>query len=75
MDLGLGEGSGSGGSTVAAAGPSTARFGRELEYPVVDLADTMFNSGSSSCNSMDFLFTHMEDKWEQHPAGDHKKKY
>ncbi|KAL6326596.1 hypothetical protein AAG906_008458 [Vitis piasezkii] len=73
VDLGLGEGSsssmvGTGGST---AGPSMVRFGREAEYPVVDLADTMFNSGSSSSNSMDFLFTHTEDKWE--PAGDKKK--
>ncbi|KAK3022399.1 hypothetical protein RJ639_047373 [Escallonia herrerae] len=50
------------------AGPSTVQLGRENEYqPVADLADTMFNSGSSSNNSMDIIFSSMEDKWE---AGD-----
>ena len=75
MDLGLGEGGGGGGggsSSSMVAGPSTVRFSRDqLEYPVVDLADTMFNSGSSSSNSMDLIFTTMEDKWEQ-PAADKK---
>ncbi|GMY08289.1 WRKY transcription factor 55 [Fagus crenata] len=47
------------------AGPSTTRTGKELEYPVADLADAMFNSGSSSSNSMDFLFQSPEDnKWK-----------
>ncbi|GLT58801.1 hypothetical protein SLA2020_316650 [Shorea laevis] len=47
------------------AGPSTTRTGKEVEFPVVDLADAMFNSGSSSSNiSMDFLFHPTEDKWE-----------
>ncbi|KDP21638.1 hypothetical protein JCGZ_03309 [Jatropha curcas] len=55
---GGGRGSGSG------AGPSTARFGKEAEYPVADMADAMFNSGSSSSNSMELIFTAMEDKWE-----------
>ncbi|KAK3014940.1 hypothetical protein RJ639_009956 [Escallonia herrerae] len=50
------------------ADPSTVRFHRENEYqPVADLADAMFNSGSSSSNSMDIIFSTMEDKWE---AGD-----
>ncbi|KAK2982400.1 hypothetical protein RJ640_026243 [Escallonia rubra] len=50
------------------AGPSTVRLGRENEYqPVADLADAMFNSGSSSNNSMDIIFSSMEDKWD---AGD-----
>ncbi|KAK9283716.1 hypothetical protein L1049_011966 [Liquidambar formosana] len=47
------------------AGPSTVPYGREADYhPVVDMADVMFNSGSSSTNSMDFIFPSMEDKWE-----------
>ncbi|KAF5467540.1 hypothetical protein F2P56_017357 [Juglans regia] len=50
-----------GGGTIVGggAGPSTTRSGKELvavEYPVTDLADAMFNSGSSSSNSIDFLF-------------------
>ncbi|KAA8539703.1 hypothetical protein F0562_026395 [Nyssa sinensis] len=54
----------------AGAGPSTVRYGRDVDYqlPVVDLADAMFNSGSSS-NSMDVIFSSMEDKWE---GGDKK---
>jgi hypothetical protein len=57
-------GSGGGGSGDG-AGPSTTRTGKEVEFPVVDLADAMFNSGSSSSNiSMDFLFHPTEDKWE-----------
>ncbi|KAF3969268.1 hypothetical protein ACB098_06G129200 [Castanea mollissima] len=56
---GGGSGSGSG------AGPSTARSGKEVEFPVADMADVMFNSGSSSSNSMDFLFQAPEDvKWK-----------
>lgn len=54
-----------GGSSGDGAGPSTTRTGKEVEFPVVDLADAMFNSGSSSSNiSMDFLFHPTEDKWE-----------
>ncbi|EOY20176.1 hypothetical protein QUC31_005789 [Theobroma cacao] len=60
-------GSGSGG---AGGSTATARYGREVDYPVVaDMADVMFNSGSSSSNSMEFIFPSMEDKWE---AGDKK---
>ena len=50
------------GGTTAAAGTSSTK---EIvdQYPVVDMADVMFNSGSSSSNSMDFLFpASMEDK-------------
>lgn len=47
------------------AGPSTTRSGKEVEYAVADMADAMFNSGSSSSNSMDFLFhSSAEDKRE-----------
>uniref|UniRef100_A0A2N9EUQ7 WRKY domain-containing protein n=1 Tax=Fagus sylvatica TaxID=28930 RepID=A0A2N9EUQ7_FAGSY len=70
--LGGGGGGGGGGSSASGmvvvgggAGPSTTRTGKELEYPVADLADAMFNSGSSSSNSMDFLFQSPEDnKWK-----------
>lgn len=59
-------GSGSGSGSGSEAGPSTSgtRRGKEVEYPLVaDLADQMFNSGSSSTNSMDFIFpASMEDK-------------
>ena len=50
----------------AGAGPSTVRFGREVDYqwPVTDLADAMFNSGSSSNNSMELIFSSMEEKSE-----------
>ncbi|KAH7854698.1 hypothetical protein Vadar_016885 [Vaccinium darrowii] len=46
------------------AGPSTIRFGRDFEFqlPVADLADVMFNSGSSSNNSMDLIFS--SDTWK-----------
>ncbi|XP_054792338.1 WRKY transcription factor 55-like isoform X2 [Prosopis cineraria] len=49
------------------AGPSSSRFG--ADYPVADMADVMFNSGSSSGNSMESLFPSAEEKWE---AGDKK---
>ncbi|KAF7830857.1 WRKY transcription factor 55 [Senna tora] len=57
----------------AAAGPSASRFGGADNYPVVDMADAMFNSGSSSGNSMESLFPPAEGaatKWE---TGDDKK--
>ncbi|WJX63419.1 WRKY transcription factor [Trifolium repens] len=56
VNLGLRGGNGSG-------GPSTSRFGG-IDYPVTDMADAMFNSGSSSGNSMESLFYPSEDKWE-----------
>ncbi|XVE90963.1 hypothetical protein DITRI_Ditri20bG0117900 [Diplodiscus trichospermus] len=78
MEFSLGSGSGSGGSgSGAAAGGSTtgSRYGRDVDYPAVaDMADVMFNSGSSSSNSMDFIFPCVEDKWEggAGPGGDKK---
>ncbi|XP_010034137.2 LOW QUALITY PROTEIN: WRKY transcription factor 55 [Eucalyptus grandis] len=75
VDFGMGGASGSrnmavGGSVAGSeAGPSTSgsRRGKEAEYPLVaDLADAMFNSGSSSTNSMDFIFpSSTEDKREE----------
>ncbi|KAL9379622.1 hypothetical protein Peur_028104 [Populus x canadensis] len=55
-------GAGSGGE-----GPSTAgRYSKEADYPIIDMADAMFNSGSSSTNSMEFLFPSiLEEKWDQ----------
>ncbi|GMI73215.1 WRKY DNA-binding protein 55, WRKY DNA-BINDING PROTEIN 55 [Hibiscus trionum] len=78
MEVSLGSGSGSssggrgGGGGVGgdAGAPSAAatgsQYGRDVvEFPAVaDMADAMFNSGSSSSNSMDFIFPHREDKWE-----------
>nr|XP_004308988.2 PREDICTED: WRKY transcription factor 55 [Fragaria vesca subsp. vesca] len=58
-----GEGSSGGGGRGDADGlatsttTTTTRYGKDVEFPVVDLADAMFNSGSSSSNSMDFMFT------------------
>ncbi|KAH0660528.1 hypothetical protein KY289_029276 [Solanum tuberosum] len=46
-------------------GPSGGRFGREVDYqPVVDMADAMFNSGSSSNTSLDKIFSSIDDKWD-----------
>jgi hypothetical protein len=55
-------GAGSGGE-----GPSTAgRYSKEADYPIIDMADAMFNSGSSSTNSMEFIFPSiLEEKWDQ----------
>ncbi|XVF00381.1 hypothetical protein REPUB_Repub03eG0280600 [Reevesia pubescens] len=63
---------GSGGGGAAAGGSTTgSQYGRDVDYPAVaDMADVMFNSGSSSSNSIDFIFPCVEDhKWE---AGDKK---
>ncbi|XP_065869942.1 WRKY transcription factor 55 [Euphorbia lathyris] len=55
------------------AGPSSVlggggnRYSKEIDqYLVADLADVMFNSGSSSSNTMETIFTStsMEDKWD-----------
>ncbi|KAL6980864.1 DNA binding domain, partial [Sarracenia purpurea var. burkii] len=53
------------------AGPSAVRYGIDVDYqlPVTDLADAMFNLGSSSNNIMDLIFSYIEDKWE---LGDQK---
>ncbi|KAK8676055.1 hypothetical protein V6N13_034109 [Hibiscus sabdariffa] len=84
FSLGSGSGSSSGGrrggdagasssSTAAAGGRATtgSRYGRDVvEYlAVADMADAMFNSGSSSNNSMDFIFPHVDDKWEAGGGG------
>ncbi|KAK4277716.1 hypothetical protein QN277_015669 [Acacia crassicarpa] len=76
VHLGLLTGGSSGGVNPAgaesgggSAGPSTSRFGG-ADYPVADMADAMFNSGSSSGNSMESLFAFADDKGE---AGDNKK--
>ncbi|XP_024171003.1 WRKY transcription factor 55 [Rosa chinensis] len=64
---GRGDGDGDG---VGTSITTTTRYGKDVEFPVVDLADAMFNSGSSSSNSMDFMFTSsMDSKWE---SGDKK---
>ncbi|XP_022764429.1 WRKY transcription factor 55-like isoform X2 [Durio zibethinus] len=72
MEFGLGSG-GSGSGSAAAGGSTTGgRYGRDVDYPAVaDMADVMFNSGSSSSNSMDFIFPCADDKWEA-GAGDKK---
>uniref|UniRef100_A0A3Q7HMU0 WRKY domain-containing protein n=1 Tax=Solanum lycopersicum TaxID=4081 RepID=A0A3Q7HMU0_SOLLC len=50
---------------VGDVGPSGGRYGREIDYqPVVDMADAMFNSGSSSNTSMDKIFSSIDDKWD-----------
>lgn len=49
------------------AGASTSRYGSGIgtDYLVADMAEVMFNSGSSSGNStMESLFPFGEDKWE-----------
>ncbi|KAI4306967.1 hypothetical protein L6164_030202 [Bauhinia variegata] len=67
MHLSLhGSGGVGGGGDDRAAGPSTSsRYGkdREIDYGVADMADAMFNSGSSSGNSMESLFAPAEE-WE-----------
>ncbi|XP_061339193.1 WRKY transcription factor 55 [Gastrolobium bilobum] len=58
-----GGGDGGGSSSGGGAGPSTSKY--VADYPVVDMADAMFNSGISSGHSMESLFPPAEDKWEQ----------
>ncbi|KAK7301058.1 hypothetical protein RJT34_11914 [Clitoria ternatea] len=60
VNLGLQGGGGGGGG---GAGPSSSKYGTD-QYFVADMADAMFNSGSSSGNSMESLFPSTEDKWE-----------
>ncbi|KAH6762887.1 hypothetical protein C2S52_020320 [Perilla frutescens var. hirtella] len=45
------------------AGPSASRF-PDCQLPVADMADAMFNSGSSSSTSMDLIFSSMDEKWD-----------
>ncbi|KAF3433262.1 hypothetical protein FNV43_RR24364 [Rhamnella rubrinervis] len=62
---GMIEVSGSGSAGGAGTSTGTRNYGKEVEYPVVDMADVMFNTGvSNTINSMDFLFPSMEDKWD-----------
>ncbi|KAJ1381690.1 WRKY domain [Sesbania bispinosa] len=60
VNLSLHGGGGRGGGR----GPSTSKYG-STDYPVADMADAMFNSGSSSGNSMECLFPLAEENWEQ----------
>ncbi|XP_057778450.1 WRKY transcription factor 55 isoform X2 [Salvia miltiorrhiza] len=46
-----------------AAGSSTAPRFPDCPLPVADMADAMFNSGSSS-SSMDLIFSSMDEKWD-----------
>ncbi|KAJ4720243.1 putative WRKY transcription factor [Melia azedarach] len=72
LSMDVAGGSGSSSSSMPGAGPSsTARYDHQREaggdqYLVASLADAMFNSGSSSSNSMEFLFSSsLEDqKWQ-----------
>lgn len=66
MNLSLGGGGGmapAGGGDGSGARPSTSKFG--TDDLVAEMADAMFNSGSSSGNySMESLFHPPEDKWD-----------
>ncbi|KAH8480565.1 hypothetical protein H0E87_030733 [Populus deltoides] len=73
----LGPGGGAGGSSSSmaagssggAAGPSTAgRYGKEADYPITDMADAMFNSGSSSTNSMELIFPSISEEKRDRPS-------
>ncbi|EEF41541.1 WRKY transcription factor 55 isoform X1 [Ricinus communis] len=64
LEFSLGAGGSGGSSSSTGAGPSTTTT-TVHEFPVADLADVMFNSGSSSTNSMELIFTSMEDKWDR----------
>lgn len=54
VQQGIGAGAGEGISSGAQMNVSAA--GRDSDYPVLDLADAMFNSGSSGASSMDGIF-------------------
>ncbi|KAI3470971.1 hypothetical protein Pfo_027634 [Paulownia fortunei] len=53
-----------GGGGGGGAGPSAARFPDYQLLPLADMADAMFNSGSSSSNSMDVIFSSINEKWD-----------
>ncbi|KAL6865020.1 hypothetical protein ACP4OV_016171 [Aristida adscensionis] len=54
----VGPGAGAGeGSSAQVSVPASAGSGRETDYPALDLADVMFNSGSSGGSSMDAIFS------------------
>ncbi|XP_050155836.1 WRKY transcription factor 55-like [Malus sylvestris] len=58
----IGGSCGGGGDDVGTS-TGTRYPGKEVDFPVMDLADAMFNSGSSS-SSMDFIFSSAERTWE-----------
>ncbi|KAL3622037.1 DNA binding domain [Castilleja foliolosa] len=51
------------------AGPSATRF-PDYQLPVADMADAMFNSASSSSNSLDLIFSSMDDKLDSEEKKD-----
>ncbi|KAE8648055.1 hypothetical protein Csa_005830 [Cucumis sativus] len=58
------------GSGSTSGAPSTVRYGKDVgdQFAVVDMADVMFNSGTSSSNSMDSIFAAYvgeDHKWEK----------
>lgn len=54
--------SGSGGGAGPSASTPATRF-PDCPLPVADMADAMFNSGSSS-SSIDLIFSSMDEKWD-----------
>ncbi|KAI8008125.1 WRKY transcription factor 55 [Camellia lanceoleosa] len=60
---GAGMSSGGGAALSTTTTTTSSRYGSNVEYqlPVADLADAMFYSGSSSTNSMDLIFSSMDD--------------
>ncbi|XP_011076813.1 WRKY transcription factor 55 [Sesamum indicum] len=58
-----------GGSSTGAGSSSAPRF-PDYQLPVADMAETMFNSGSTSSNSMDLIFSSMDDKWDSEEKKD-----
>jgi hypothetical protein len=58
----VGPSAGDGSSSAQVDAPAAAS-GRDIDYPVMDLADVMFNSGSSGGSSMDAIFpAHHHDR-------------
>ncbi|GJN14075.1 hypothetical protein PR202_gb00854 [Eleusine coracana subsp. coracana] len=56
--VGASSGAGAGEGSSTQVNVSASGTGREMEYPVMDLADAMFNSGGSSGgSSMDAIFS------------------
>uniref|UniRef100_A0A9I9DKG1 WRKY domain-containing protein n=1 Tax=Cucumis melo TaxID=3656 RepID=A0A9I9DKG1_CUCME len=58
------------GSGSKSGAPCSVRYGKEVgdQFAVVDMADVMFNSGTSSSNSMDSIFAAYvaeDHKWEK----------
>nr|AXY96408.1 WRKY transcription factor 55 [Canarium album] len=76
MDVGAAAAGGSGSSSTMVGGYRSSGTGGDVsqkdgdQYMVANMADAMFNSGSSS-NSMEFLFPSMDEKWK--PEAEEKK--